>query len=148
MTGIDWKRTLKEIEREYDGLPPAPSLGSLKAKEAAEKAAKDAARRRRDRMAVLLRLVPVLALSVGIAYWPYVTRCGLDLAGYLAAVGAVALGGGWLATATWRARTPLLHLLSLLIVAWGVGMAAREALPRAGYARPDAERAAWRCPAP
>ena len=44
MTGIDWKRMLKEIEREYDGLPPAPSLGSLKAKEAAERAAKEAAR--------------------------------------------------------------------------------------------------------
>lgn len=148
MTGIDWKRTLKEIEREYDGLPPAPSPSSLKAKEAAERAAKDAARRRRERIAVLLRLVPVLALSVGIAYWPYVTRCGLDLAGYLAAAGAVALGGLWLATATWRARTPLLHALSLLIVAWGATMLAREALPRVGYAKPDAERTAWRCPAP
>jgi hypothetical protein len=148
MTGIDWKRTLKEIEREYDGLPPAPSLGSLKAREATEKAAREAAKRRRDRIAVVLRLVPVLALSGGLAYWPYLTRCGLDLAGYLAAIGAVVLGGLWIATTTWRARTPILHALSLLIVAWGAAMAAREVLPRIGYARPDAGRVAWRCAAP
>ena len=148
MTDIDWKRTLKEIEREYDGLPPAPSLGSLKAKKAAEDAAKDAARQRRARIAVFFRLVPVLALSVGIAYWPYPARCGLDLAGYLAAIVAMTLGGLWVATTSWQARLPLAHVTALLVLAWAAVMTAREALPRIGYAKPDAARAAWRCAAP
>lgn len=148
MTGVDWKRTLREIEREYDGLPPAPSPASLKAKKAAEEAAKEAAQRRRDRVWVFLRLVPVLALSVGVVYWPYYARCGLELAGYLGAIAAVALGGAWIAVTTWRCRMPIVHVIALLIVAWGVAVAAREVLPREGYAKPDAERAAWRCPAP
>lgn len=148
MTGIDWNRTLREIEREYDGLPPAPSLGSLKAKKAAEVAAKEAATRRRDRVWVFLRLVPVLALSVGIVYWPYYARCGLELAGYLGAVGAVVAGGTWIAVTTWRCRMPLIHVLALLIVGWGLAMTAREVLPRTGYAKPDPDRVAWRCPAP
>lgn len=145
MTGIDWNRTLREIEREYDGLPPTPSPGSLKAKKAAEEAARAAARRRSDGFWVFPRLVPVLALSAGILFWPYDARCGLDLAGYLGAVAAVALGGAWLAAATWRCRMPVVHTLAMLIVAWGLVMAAREALPRVGYAKPDAERATWTC---
>jgi hypothetical protein len=147
MTGVDWKRTLKEIEREYDGLPPAPSLGSLKAKKAAEESAKAAAERRRARIWVFLRLVPVLALSVGIVFWPYYARCGVELGGYLGAIAAVALGGGWIAVTTWRCRMPVVHVVALLVVAWGAAIAAREVLPRIGYAKPDAERAAWRCEA-
>lgn len=145
MTGIDWNRTLREIEREYDGLPPTPSAGSLRAKKAAEESAKEASRRRRDRMLVFLRLIPVLALSVGIVYWPYYARCGLELAGYLGAVVTVALGGMWIAATTWRCRMPLIHTLAMLIVGWGIVMAAREVLPRVGYAKPDPDRAAWRC---
>ncbi|NUO63311.1 MAG: hypothetical protein HOQ11_15410 [Gemmatimonadaceae bacterium] len=147
MTGIDWNRTLREIEREYDGLPPAASVGSLKAKKAAESAAKEAAKRRSDRLWVILRLIPVLALSVGILYWPYYARCGVELAGYLGAVAAVVAGGTWIAVTTWRCRMPLIHTLALLVVAWGLAMTAREVLPRAGYAKPDPDRVAWRCPA-
>jgi hypothetical protein len=148
MTDIDWKRTLKEIEREYDGLPPAPSLGSLKAKKAAEDAAKEAAKRRRSRIAVFFQLVPVVALSVGLAYWPYEARCGLDLAGYLSAIVAMTLGGVWVGATSWQARLPLAHVTALLILAWAAALTAREVLPRVGYAKPDPARIAWRCAAP
>jgi hypothetical protein len=40
-------------------------------------------------------------------------------------------------------------VLSLLLVVWGLLLAAMEVLPRVGYAKPDAERpAGWSCRAP
>jgi hypothetical protein len=36
------------------------------------------------------------------------------------------------------------HVLSLILVFWGIVLAAEQVLPRIGYA---AERATWRCPA-
>jgi hypothetical protein len=141
MTEMDWKTKLKEIEREYDGLPPEPSPSAQKAKRMAEQAARD----RISRRWVLVRMVLVLALSVAIVFWPYYARCGWELSGYLAAIGTVALGGLWIAVLSWHHRMPISHALSMLVVAWGIAMAAREILPREGYAKPDAARASWRC---
>jgi hypothetical protein len=79
--------------------------------------------------------------------WPYDARCGAGLAAYLGATGVVALGGVWTAVWTWRHRAARAHTLSLLIVLWGLVLAAVEVLPRTGYARPSADRpAAWACP--
>jgi hypothetical protein len=141
MTEMDWKTKLKEIEREYDGLPPEPSPSAQKAKRMAEQAARD----RVSRRWVLVRMVLVLALSVAIVFWPYEASCGLQLSGYLAAIATVALGGLWIAVLSWHHRMPVSHALSMLVVVWGMAMAAREILPRAGYAKPDTARATWRC---
>ena len=141
MAEMDWKTKLKEIEREYDGLPPEPSPSSQKAKRAAEQAAKD----RVSRRWVLVRMVLVAALSVAIVFWPYNASCGLELSGYLAAISTVALGGLWIAVLSWHHRMPVTHALSMVVVVWGMAMAAREILPRAGYAKPDAARSSWRC---
>ena len=141
MTEMDWKTKLKEIEREYDGLPPEPSPSAQKAKRMAEQAARD----RVSRRWVLVRMVLVLALSVAIVFWPYEAGCGLQLSGYLAAIATVALGGLWIAVLSWHHRMPVSHALSMLVVVWGMAMAAREILPRAGYAKSDAARATWRC---
>ena len=143
MSEVDWKSKLREIEREYDGLPPEPSPSAQRAKKMAEQAAKD----RVSRRWVLVRMVLVLALSVAIVFWPYDSRCGLDLAGYLAAIATVAAGGIWIAALSWRHRMPVNHAVSMLVVLWGLAIVARETLPRIGYARPDAGRSAWRCPA-
>lgn len=141
MSGVDWKTKLREIEREYDGLPPEPSPSAQRVKRMAEQAAKD----RVSRRWVLVRGVLVIALSVAIVFWPYDARCGLGLSGYLAAIATVALGGIWIAALTWRHRMAVTHAVSMLVVAWGLAVLARETLPRVGYARPDAARAAWRC---
>lgn len=141
MSGVDWKTKLREIEREYDGLPPEPSPSAQRVKRMAEQAAKD----RVSRRWVLVRGVLVVALSVAIVFWPYDARCGLGLSGYLAAIATVALGGIWIAALTWRHRMAVTHAVSMLVVAWGLAVLARETLPRVGYARPDAARAAWRC---
>ena len=141
MSGVDWKTKLREIEREYDGLPPEPSPSAQRVKRMAEQAAKD----RVSRRWVLVRGVLVVALSVAIVFWPYDARCGLGLSGYLAAIATVALGGIWIAALTWRHRMAVTHAVSMLVVAWGLAVLARETLPRVGYARPDAARTDWRC---
>ena len=143
MSEVDWKSKLREIEREYDGLPPEPSPSAQRAKKVAEQAARD----RVSRRWVLVRVVLVLALSAGIVFWPYEAACGLGLSGYLAAIATVALGGIWIAVLSWRHRMPVAHTVSMLVLIWGLAILARETLPRIGYARPDAARAAWRCPA-
>jgi hypothetical protein len=139
---IDWKSKLREIEREYDGLPPEPSPSAQRAKKMAEQAAKD----RVSRRWVLVRLTLVLALSVAILFWPYQAQCGVQLGGFLAASGIVILGGLWIAVLSWHHRMPETHAISMLVVLWGVAVLARETLPRVGYARPDAARTVWRCP--
>ena len=142
MSDVDWKSKLREIEREYDGLPPEPSPSAQRAKKMAEEAAKD----RISRRWVLVRLALVLALSIAIIFWPYEATCGVQLGGYLAASGIVIVGGLWIAVLSWHYRMAETHAVSMLVVLWGVAVLARETLPRVGYARPDAGRAAWRCP--
>lgn len=98
------------------------------------------------RWVLYLRLIAALAIAVGIVFWPYGTRCGAPLAGYLAGVGAIVLGGAWTAVWSWRHRAAISHVISLLIVLWGLGLATWQVLPRAGLAIPTIERPAlWGC---
>jgi hypothetical protein len=97
------------------------------------------------------RLTLSVALGVGMVLWPYESRCGFGLAGYLAAVVVVVASGAWSAVWTWRHRASRSHTLSLLIILWGLILGAIEVLPRVGYGKPDAKHpAAWTCtnPAP
>ena len=49
---------------------------------------------------------------------------------------------------TWRHRAARAHVLSLLLVLWGLVLGAIEVLPRVGYAKPDPRtRRAGRCSA-
>jgi hypothetical protein len=83
-----------------------------------------------------------LALGVMMGGWPYLRTCGLPLAGYLGAVVTVTLSGGWAASAAWKYRAGLAHVVSLIIMFYGVLLAAAELLPRTGYA---SDRATWGC---
>jgi hypothetical protein len=68
------------------------------------------------------------------------------MAGYLLAVAVVTIGGVWSSRWTWRHRTARAHVLSLLLIVWGIVLAAIEVLPRIGYAREDAARPlGWGC---
>jgi hypothetical protein len=96
----------------------------------------------------MARLVLATALGVGMLFWPYPAKCGLGLAGYLAATGVVVAAGAWSSVWTWRHRSSRGHVLSLLLVLWGGVLAGIEILPRIGYAKPDPNRPAWSCPAP
>jgi hypothetical protein len=93
-------------------------------------------------VALWSELALVIALGGAITQWPYPHRCDLPLLGYLGAVATIALAAGWIGLSSWRLRTGVPHLLALMLVAWGLVLAAGEVLPRVGYA---AERASWRC---
>jgi hypothetical protein len=74
--------------------------------------------------------------------WPYSQTCGWPLAGYFGAVVTVILAGAWVGFASWKLRTGLVHILSLILIFWGIVLAAEQVLPRIGYA---ADRASWAC---
>jgi hypothetical protein len=146
----DWDAELKKIDRQLESMSdsaliPAPAKGAPPAAKAANVAERLATRT----WPAFLRLALATALAIGILFWPYQSRCGAGLAGYLVAITAVTVGGLWSSVWTWRHRTARAHGLSLLLVLWGLLLGATEILPRIGYAKPDAERPArWLCTAP
>lgn len=83
-------------------------------------------------------------LGVLITQWPYSSACGFPLYAYLGAVAMVMLAGAWGSLASWKLRMGAAHVMSLIVVFWGIVLAAEQILPRIGYA---GERAAWSCPA-
>ena len=64
--------------------------------------------------------------------------------GYLGGVTAVVLAGVWVALAAWTLRSGPVHVLSLVLLFWGMILGAAQVLPRVGYA---AEKASWQCSA-
>jgi hypothetical protein len=145
----DWDKELKKIDQQLESLSDSALVP------AAPKSAPPAARaevavdRTKTRTwGAFLRLALATALGIGILFWPYPKTCGVNLAGYLVAAGAVTLGGLWSSVWTWRHRTARAHTLSLLLVVWGLVLAVIEVLPHAGYARHDpAHPEGWSCAA-
>ena len=88
------------------------------------------------------RLLLVISLGLMMAGWPYDRTCGLPLYAYIGAVAMVLLGGGWAGTTAWKLRVGLAHVISLVLVFWGLVLAAEVLLPRIGYAGQDA---GWQC---
>ena len=84
-----------------------------------------------------------LILAIALPLWPNDKSCGLRLVFYLGAAGIALLMGVLGALSSWSYRRGLAHLLSLLAIVWAGVMAAREILPRAGYAQ---QELAWSCP--
>lgn len=154
MSNKDWDAELAKIDRQIKSLPddrllpaasPAASPAGTKAPVGAATAAPAAVKT--STLGVSLRLLLATSVAVGILFWPYQSRCGLGLAGYLGAVGVVAVSGVWSAVWSWRHRTARAHVLSLLLVLWGLLLAATEVLPRTGLVtRTGAEPVAWVCP--
>lgn len=144
----DWDKELAKIDKQLGSLPdeallPAPaSAPGRKGAAAASVAAEPSGKRG----GLFLRVGLVAALGVGMVFWPYAARCGTGLMLYLGALGVLTGGGLWAAAAAWRHRAGRLHVLSLLLALWGGILAAREVLPRVGYAIPsEAHPAIWGC---
>jgi hypothetical protein len=83
-----------------------------------------------------------LALAVALPIWPYEKACGLGLIFFLGAVGITLIVGVLAALASWAHRRGFAHVLSLIVVGWSGVLAARELLPRMGYAK---QSSAWMC---
>jgi len=149
----DWDKEMAEIDKIIASGPPAPAAASQPApvaKAARAPSAPDAQPRgaARGRYAVLftwVRLVLGLSLGAAMTQWPYTHGCGLPLFVYLGAVLAVVIAGVWSGISSWKTRSGLAHFLSIGLIIWGGVLAAREVLPRIGYAKQSAE---WVCRAP
>ncbi len=137
----NWDAELKKIDKQLETMsdsaliPAAPASAGPERKREVE-----AVRANTRTWPAFLRLALASALGIGILFWPYETRCGVGLAGYLVAIAVLAIGGLWSSVWTWRHRTARAHVLSLLLIAWGLVLGAREVLPRSGYAKSDALR--------
>ena len=145
----DWDAELKKIDKQLESMSDSALIPAAKDAPPAAKAQIAAERATTRTWGAFLRLALATALGVGILFWPYERSCGIGLAGYLVAISAILAGGLWSSVWTWRHRTARAHVLSLLIVVWGLVLGAIELLPRTGYARPDtAHPAGWMCVAP
>ena len=146
MSGIDWNVELKKIEREFDGLPPAPTQGQVNARRASERRArlqKDAAT---ATIGVAVRVALITALGAALYYWPYSHACGFGLFSYLGAETLVVAGGAWVLVHTWQHRMAKAHGLAIAILFAGFALIAAQVLPRVGYAKADAAQSQqWWC---
>jgi len=148
MSPQDWESELKKIDRMMEGASDEALLPAKSAKTPQARAEAVAVQKSTSTLGVMARLVLATALGVGMLFWPYDAKCGVGLAGYLAATVVLVAAGVWSSIWTWRHRSSRGHMLSLLLVLWGGVLAAIEILPRSGYAKPDPTRPGWSCPAP
>jgi hypothetical protein len=95
-----------------------------------------------DLILVWVRVLLGLGLGIMMVGWPYSTACGLPLLWYASAIVTVSLAGVWAATAAWRFRSGLAHLIALILVLYGIALGTAEVLPRTGYA---VDQATWVC---
>ena len=97
---------------------------------------------RADRIGLWARVGLGATLGSLMTQWPYPHGCGWPLAGYLGAAAMVVLAGIWIGVVSWKHRSGAAHVLAVLLLLWGLALAAERVLPRTGYA---AERASWQC---
>jgi hypothetical protein len=146
MTERDWSKELAKIDKQLESVSDEALFPTAQAKTPAAKAEVVEKQRGTSTLGVIARLALSVLLGVGIVFWPYQARCGFGLAGYLAAVSVVVVSGGWSAVWSWRHRSSRAHVLSLLVLLWGLILAAMEVLPRVGYAKGDSTHpVTWSC---
>ena len=143
----DWDSKLAKIDKQLESLSDDQLIGKTgRAVTPAQVQDIERAKKETSTLGVFARLVLSVLLAIGIIFWPYASRCGIGLAAYLGAVTVVIASGVWSAVWTFRHRTGRAHTLSLLLILWGLVLAAIEVLPRMGYAVPTAQHpTTWSC---
>jgi hypothetical protein len=144
----DWDAEMRKIDQQLASLPSeaaAPAKAQAQGGGVGTGAAAPAPTGT-STFGVMARFALVCTLGVAIAFWPYGARCGLGLAGYLGAVATLITAGVWSSIWTWRHRAAKAHTVSLLLLTWGLVLAAADVLPRVGYAKPTINHPAhWTC---
>jgi len=148
----DWDKELAAIDKVMAAGPPVPPASPVATTPAGRPPAGGDTRRaaapgagRYARFFTWVRLVLGLALGAAMTQWPYTHGCGVALFAYLGGVLAVLVAALWSSASSWKTRSAVAHFLSLALFVWGGFLAAREVLPRIGYAKQAAE---WTCRAP
>jgi hypothetical protein len=144
----DWDKEMREVDRLLSKLPYAePGAGQRggggEATLRRPVAAVGAPSGPPSWVATWARVGLGLAIGIGMTQWPYTHGCGLRLGAYLVGVAAVLAAGVWSSISSWKGRLGLAHILSELLIIWGLVLGAREVLPRVGYAK---TAASWLCP--
>src|SRR5207244_10681747 len=62
--------------------------------------------------------------------WPYSHGCGLRLIFYLLGVITVIAAGLWASVSSWKRRLGFAHVVSQILIVWGILFLTREVLPR------------------
>ena len=146
----DWDKEMREVDRLLAKLPeadpnlvgaPVPTL--KKAVPVASGATAAAGPTGLEWIGTWARVALGLLIGVGMTQWPYPHGCGPRLLFYLVGVGAVLAAGLWSSVSSWKRRLAVAHMLSQLLIIWGLVLGAREVLPRVGYAR---TQGVWLCP--
>jgi hypothetical protein len=132
----DWDKELANIDRAI-AKQPGPPAGS------AAPVVQPGPRRRFIALAWLWTVLGVV-LGIALLLWPYEKNCGIRLIFFLGAALLAVIMAILGAFASWTHRQGVAMLLSLVVILWAGIMAAREVLPRTGYAREARE---WTCPA-
>ncbi|MEO8634218.1 MAG: hypothetical protein ABI587_02970 [Gemmatimonadales bacterium] len=141
----NWDKEMADIDRlmaNPSAQPPVKS-GGLAAPVARGGTFPVATGGRMTTFTTWLRVLLGVGLAVGMTQWPYPTACGFNLAVYLGAISTVVVAGLWSSVTSWQRRLGLAHVLSMLVLLWGLVLSAREILPRIGYAR---HARVWNCP--
>jgi hypothetical protein len=149
MSTKDWDKEMAKIDKQLESISDdtlAAPVAAKGSKPPAEKERGGEVKRTTHTFGVFARLLLAVALGLAMLIWPYSVRCGPGLFAYLFASGMVAIAGGWSAIWTWRHRSAQAHVLSLLLIVWGIVLASIEILPRVGYTAPTASHpATWMC---
>jgi hypothetical protein len=136
----DWDKELADIDRAIEKQEPAgPAARPLPAGSAPAAPVPVA---KRSVALTWFWTALALALAIALPLWPYERACGLRLAFFLGATAITLLAGFLGALASWANRRGFAHVLSLVVLAWALAVAASEVLPRIGYAR---EASTWLC---
>jgi hypothetical protein len=133
----DWDKELANIDRAIGKQPGVPAGSTVPVAQPVPS----------RRFIALAWFWTVLAIVLGIALllWPYDKNCGIRLIFFLGAALLAVIMAVLGAFASWAHRQGIALLLSLLVIVAAGVMAAREILPRSGYAK---EVRDWTCPAP
>jgi hypothetical protein len=147
----DWDKEMAEVDRLLKKLPAAdPTLGRASGGEptvrrpAAAPSSGGGAPSARDRVGTWVKVALGVLVGIGIApgVWPYSHGCGLRLIFYLVGVTTVIAAGLWASISSWKRRLGFAHVVSQILIVWGILLMTREVLPRVG-----AKAAAlWLCP--
>ena len=146
----NWDKEMAEVDKLLAKLPsgdPVPSPGSaptVKRPAAAAPSADSAGSgiSGREWLGTWARVVLGLLVGIGMMMWPYSHDCGLRLTFYLVGVLVVITAGVWSSISSWKRRLGFAHVLSQLLIVWGLVLGAAELLPRVGYAK---NPATWLC---
>jgi hypothetical protein len=141
VTPKDWDAELAKVDKAMGAGAPAPAPAPAPPTHRAA-AAPPAVATRRAVFATWVRLGLALCLGLGMTQWPYLHGCGIPLFLYLGAVLTVVVASTWSLISSWRTRSVRAHTISVVLLFWGSALAAREVLPRVGYAK---QAANWMC---